>query len=166
MAETMLVEIINDDGEPCRPGEIGRVIATDLRNWATPLVRYEIADYAEASEPCPCGRGLPTLKRIVGRTRNLVMRPDGTRHWPYLGFVKFREVAPIIQYQFIQHDPLDIEVRLLTERPMTFDEETALRNVILAALNYPFTIRFTYLSERIAPSKAGKFEEFICWVGA
>lgn len=165
MAENLVVEIVGEDDAPCECGEIGRVIITDLHNFATPLVRYDIGDYAEVAGPCPCGRGLPTLKRILGRERNLVCMPNGTRHWPLVGFHAFREVAPVTQYQLVQHDIQNIEMRLVVERKLTSAEEGALRNIVLGALAHPFTIRFTYFPGNIPRGPGGKFEEFICLVG-
>jgi phenylacetate-CoA ligase len=46
-SENLLVEIIDDHGAACLPGEIGRVLITTLHNFAMPLIRYEIGDYAE-----------------------------------------------------------------------------------------------------------------------
>jgi len=166
MAETLLVEVVDDAGRACQEGEIGRVLISDLSNFASPLIRYEIGDYAEVGPPCPCGRGLPTLRRIVGRARNLIVKPDGTRHWPMVGFARFREVAPVSQYQLIQESPLMIEVRLVCERPPTPAEEDALRDVILSALGFPFALRLSYFPDRIPPSASGKYEEFICRVPA
>ena len=163
MAESMLVEVVDETGRACADGEIGRVLVTDLSNFATPLIRYEIGDYAEVGPPCPCGRGLPTLRRIVGRERNLVVKPNGSRHWPMVGFARFREIAPISQYQLIQESALMIEVRLVCERPLTAAEEGALRDVILASLGFSFALRFSYFADRI-PSANGKYEEFICRV--
>lgn len=85
MAEGAVVEVLRPDGSPCGPGETGKVVITDLHNFATPVVRYAPGDLAEVGEPCPCGRGLPTLRRIVGRSRNLILMPDGRRLWPSLG---------------------------------------------------------------------------------
>jgi len=167
MAESHLVEVVDAQGEPCGEGEIGRVIVTDLHNFATPLIRYEIGDHAERGGPCPCGRGLqPVLRRIVGRERNLILMPDGTRHWPQVGFKWFREVAPISQYQFIQTGREEIEVRLVAERPVTAAEEEALRTVITTALGFPFRLGFTYWQGRLPPNAGGKFEEFVCRVSA
>ena len=39
------------------------MVITDLHNFATPLIRYELGDYAEVGTPCPTGRGLPVLNR-------------------------------------------------------------------------------------------------------
>ena len=65
--EQTLVEVLDARGKPCGPGEIGRVIATPLNNFAMPLIRYDVGDDAEVGAPCPCGRGLPVLTRILGR---------------------------------------------------------------------------------------------------
>jgi phenylacetate-coenzyme A ligase PaaK-like adenylate-forming protein len=61
------VEVLDEEGRPCAPGETGRVVATSLNNFAMPLIRYETGDTAEVGAPCPCGRGLPVLTRIMGR---------------------------------------------------------------------------------------------------
>jgi phenylacetate-CoA ligase len=164
MSESLIVEVIDDNGQPCREGEVGRVVVTDLHNFATPLIRYAIGDYAEMGGACPCGRGLPALNRIVGRERNLLVKPDGSRGWPLTGFRKFRSIAPIIQYQFIQHSVQSIEVRLVTERPLTATEEEMLRAPILEALGYPFTLSFTYFDEQLPVGKNGKFEEVLCLI--
>ena len=66
-SEAIIVEVLDDQGRPCRDGEIGRVVATPLFNLAGPLIRYEIGDFAEAGGMCECMRSLPMLKRIAGR---------------------------------------------------------------------------------------------------
>ena len=59
------------------PGKIGRVVITTLHNFAMPLIRYHIGDYAEVGQPCTCGRGLPVLTSILGRVRNTLITADG-----------------------------------------------------------------------------------------
>src|SRR5579859_239448 len=66
-SEQVLVEVLDDHGRPCGPGETGRVVATSLNNFAMPLIRYEIGETAEMGVSCPCGRGLPVLTRITSR---------------------------------------------------------------------------------------------------
>jgi len=164
MAEALIVEVLDEAGRPCGVGETGRVTITDLHNFATPLVRYDIGDYAEVGLPCECGRGLPTLSRILGRERNLIAMPDGTRHWPLVGFAEFRAIAPVGQYQFIQHERDRIEVRLVVERPLTSAEETALRAHMQRALGHPFQLDFNYFEGALPKGAGGKFEEFVCRV--
>jgi phenylacetate-CoA ligase len=163
-AESLIVEVLNDEGTPCKEGEIGRVVVTDLHNFATPLIRYEIRDYAEVGGACPCGRGLPTLKRIVGRQRNMVTLPDGSRHWPTVGIRAFREIAPIRQFQAVQHSVDAVEMKLVVDAPLTGEQEKLLRTVIQSALGYPFTLRFSYHEAELPKTQGGKFEEFISLV--
>ena len=162
--ETLIVEILDADDAPCREGQVGRVVVSDLHNFATPLIRYDIGDYAAPGPICSCGRGLPTLKRIYGRERNLILMPDGTRHWPLVGFDRFREIAPVIQYQLIQDGREAIELRLVTSRALSAVEERDLTAHIQASLGFAFALRFTYFDREIPAGPTGKFDEFVCAV--
>lgn len=159
--ETHIIELVDDDDQPVPHGEIGRVLVTDLHNLATPMIRYGVGDHAVAGDPCGCGRGGPTLRRIMGRTRNMITKPDGTRHWPLLGYKQFRDIAPISQYQFIQHAIDQVEVRLVVDRPLTADEEASMVAHVQQKLRHPFAIDLSYFEERLPKGKNGKFEEFL-----
>ena len=161
MAESVFVEVVSADGRPCRPGEIGRLVVTSLHNFATPLIRYELRDYAEVGSPCACGRGLPTLARILGRSRNMLTLPTGGQRWPLVGFQEIREIAPIRQYQLVQRTLEEVDVRFVVDRPLTGNEEARLTKVIQAALGYPFRLNFVYLPGEIPRAAGGKFEEFV-----
>lgn len=161
MAETLIVEVIDEAGRPCREGEVGRIVLTDLNNHATPLIRYAIGDHAEVGPPCPCGRGLPTLRRILGRERNLVTMPDGSRHWPLTGRSRYRDVAPVLQHQMIQRERGRIEVRLVLERPLEGEEEATLRTIMQQALGHAFALDFQVYEDRLPMAPNGKFEEFV-----
>lgn len=161
MGETLIVEVVDEEGRSCVDGEVGRLLVTDLHNHATPMIRYAIGDWAEAGPPCPCGRGLPTIRRILGRERNMIVKPDGTRHWPLTGFKQFRDIAPIAQYQMRQHAPDRIELRMVVERPLTVGEEGRLRQHLQSVLGQPFTIEFAYFDGRLPTGRNGKLEEFL-----
>jgi phenylacetate-CoA ligase len=163
-AESLIVEVLNADGRACSPGEAGRVVVTDLHNFATPLIRYELRDYAEVGGACTCGRGLPTLTRVLGRQRNMVVLPNGQRYWPLVGLHRFREVAKILQYQLIQHDLSTVEVRLVTAAKLDAVAELRLTEIVQQALGHPFEIRFSYVEGELPRSAGGKFEEFKCRV--
>jgi phenylacetate-CoA ligase len=164
IGENLIVEVLKENGELCEPSETGRIVITDLHNFATPLIRYDIGDYAEVGEPCPCGRGLYTIKKIRGRERNLIVMPNGSKYWPLMGFKGFCEIAPIQQYQMIQETFETIEVRMVAPRALTVDEESKLSSAIQKSLGYPFQLRFTYFDKQIPLASNGKFEEFICRV--
>ncbi|OGT33633.1 MAG: hypothetical protein A2W28_11865 [Gammaproteobacteria bacterium RBG_16_51_14] len=165
-SETVLVEVLDDNDQPCQAGEVGRLVVTSLHNFAMPLIRYEVGDYAEVGGPCPCGRGLPVLNRIYGRVRNMLTLPSGEKTWPRIGsqYYAASTGAAIRQAQVIQHSLEQIEVRLAVDRPLNEQQEARLTPLIREALGHPFSISYCYLDE-IPRSKGGKFEEFLSHIG-
>ena len=164
MSEGYIVEVLDPQGAPCGEGETGRLVVTDLHNFATPLIRYDLGDYAEVGPVCSCGRGSPTLRRIVGRERNMVTI-DGQRHWPLVGFHRFREVAPIIQYQLVQQAPERIDFRYVSVAPLSAGQEQLLTEIVREALRHPFEIQFHVYEGSIPLPASGKFEEFVNLLG-
>lgn len=160
-SENVLLEVVDNDGQPCKPGEIGRVLITSLNNFATPLVRYELGDYAEVGEPCSCGRGLPVLKRILGRYRNLLTLPDRSRRWALIGYPA--DIAPIAEMQLIQTDLKKLRVRLVMPRALDDAEAKALTAYIHGNCGYPFDLSFEYV-DSIRSSVNGKVEQVISLV--
>jgi phenylacetate-CoA ligase len=164
-SEGVLVEVLDDAGEPCAPGQVGRVVVTSLHNFAMPLVRYDIGDYAEAGAPCACGRGLPVLARVMGRVRNTLVTADGKRYWPSFGARTFPDIAPVLQHQFVQKAYDLIEVRLVTTGPLAPAQEEALRRHITARIPPGLRLSFSYC-ERIARGAGGKYEDFYSEISA
>jgi len=129
-SDTTVMEIIKED-RPAAPGEMGKVILTDLKNYGMPFIRYQIEDVAVAGdEPCPCGRSLPTFRSIEGRMSNIVSLPGGRLVHPiymmYLIYpnpfpdksdwrLKQNVIAGIAQYQIIQETRTDFVVRIVRE---------------------------------------------------
>ncbi len=158
-AERVYLEVLDDDGEPCPPGTVGRIVVTDLHNFASPLIRYQIGDHAEVGLPCPTGRGLPVLERIMGRTRNMLVLPSGDTLWPSFPARLFLDVAPVRQLQLVQRTRDDIDVRLVMDGPLTADQEQRLRAALVAKLGHPFRLTFTVV-DGIAAGPGGKYEDF------
>jgi phenylacetate-CoA ligase len=166
MSEGLVLELLRDDDQPCAAGETGRVVVTDLHNFATPLIRYDLGDLAEADGPCSCGRGLPKIRRILGRQRSLLRLPDGRRFWPLVGAFSYRDIAPVRQYQIIQRSLERITLRLAVERSLSVAEEEVLAEKLNEFLGHRFAVAFEYFSPVIPRGPGGKFEDFICEVGA
>ena len=165
MSESIILEVLDEEGRPCAPGQTGKVVVTDLHNFATPLIRYMVGDYAEMAEACACGRGLPTLKSIAGRERNMLVKPGGVRHWPRIAMKHFIDIQYINQYQFIQHSLEEIEVRLVvTNSRLTPAQEANLTDYLQNNFGNPFRIRYSYFDDKLPLSARGKFEEFISLV--
>ncbi len=165
-SESVIVEVLNEDDKPCMPGEVGRVVITDLHSFATPLIRYELGDHAEVGEPCSCGRGLPVINRVLGRSRNMAVLPNGDKIWPIAYFsASMMPIAPVRQIQLIQPSVHRIDVKLVTARPLSEEEETKLKDYLLDCLKHPFELTFDYVDE-IPRTASGKYEDFISLVEA
>ena len=160
-AESLFVEILDEHGHPCRPGEIGRLVITDLHNFATPLVRYAMGDYAEVGGACSCGRGLPVVKRVLGRARNVLIRPDGGHMWPVFSKILADAVPNLRQAQLVQRRPEEIVARIVVLAPLSAAEEERALKALDGALGGVFTVRIEYVDE-IERSSVGKFEEVKC----
>jgi phenylacetate-CoA ligase len=157
-SEAILLEIVDDEGRACAPGQIGRVVLTSLHNFAMPLLRYAIGDYAEAGGPCPCGRGLPVVARILGRRRNQVSLPDGRRAWPDAGAI-WEAIPGVDQIQVVQEGPESVRARYTRASPLSPREEPASRASLRRALGHPFRVTFSRQAS-IARGANGKYETF------
>lgn len=76
-SERAILRVVRQDGTPAKPGEMGRILVTDLTNRVMPFINYETGDWGAAGPPCPCGRGFPTLMGIEGRGNELLRLPSG-----------------------------------------------------------------------------------------
>jgi len=160
-SENCLVEVLNKDGTPCKAGETGRVVISSLNNFATPLIRYEIGDLAEVGAPCPCGRGLPVLNRIIGRVRNVAILRNGEKRTPAFSSEPILNELPIKHFQLIQKTYDDIEAKLVVKSPLTESEENSLADYFNRTLHHDFRFTFIYLDE-IPRGRTGKYEVFKC----
>ena len=96
--ELVVCEFLRDDGSPVSAGETGRVVLTDLLNYASPLIRYDTGDLAVGgSAGCACGRGFPLFGPIQGRSQECLSTPSG------------KSISPVVlgQYLFVYKDNLD-----------------------------------------------------------
>jgi phenylacetate-CoA ligase len=159
-SEVVLLEVLDEEGQPCRPGEIGQVIVTPLHNFAMPLLRYSIGDFAEVGDACACGRRLPVLNEIVGRARDTVMLPSGTRRYAWFGMRRFAEIPEIVQFQVIQKTLYELEVKLVARGPLSAESEEKLRENLRKSLGEHFSVLLTYHAE-IPRTASGKYFDFL-----
>jgi phenylacetate-CoA ligase len=106
--ERVYIEIVDEQGQPVPPGSEGEILVTDLDNYGMPLIRYQIGDRAimGVSDPCSCGRGLPRLRAVEGRTLDIVRTPDGHQIGGTFWTILLKSRPGIRQFQIVQ-DRLD-----------------------------------------------------------
>ena len=156
-SETVYVEVVNEAGQICAPGEVGQIIATPLHNFAMPLLRYASGDLAEVGE-CGCGRGLPALKRILGRTRAVMSLPNGETIFP--NFQDLLIDLPMVQqFQVRRQERDSLDVKLVVSRQLTDSEAALLEREFQERFQYPFRTNISYHDE-LPRSSSGKFHDF------
>ena len=101
--ENLLLEVLDDAGQPVAPGTEGNVVVTDLTNRGMPFIRYANGDRAVLQPgACPCGRGLPRLAAVVGRQLDVLQTPEGGRlpgeFFPHL----LKELPAVQRFQVVQ----------------------------------------------------------------
>jgi len=111
--ENVVLEFIRNN-KPVSPGEMGKIVVTDLHNYAMPFIRYENGDLGiSSSEKCPCGRGMPLMKEIVGRTSDIIIGTGGK----YMSGILFANILRhkpwVKQFQVRQNKNKDITVNIV-----------------------------------------------------
>lgn len=158
-AEHVLVELVDEDGRPVSPGEMGRVVITTLENFLMPLVRYDLTDYALAAEgTCRCGRTLPLMGRVLGRKRGLFRTADGRAYFPYvlIDALRLTPGANIRQYQLVQLQAEVFRVRYVADCALDAAIQARIREEFRRILETPVTIEFEWMAQ-FGRTRSGKF---------
>lgn len=116
-ADSLMLEAIKD-GELVAPGEKGSVVLTGLKNFILPLIRYEIGDIViPTDEKCSCGRVLPLIKSIEGRTEDLVVLKSGKSFTPKIIIDSIADIPEIYKFRisYLGKNRFNIDLVLLNE---------------------------------------------------
>jgi phenylacetate-CoA ligase len=163
-AETALVEILTQEGTASSPGAVGRVVVTPFYNYAMPLIRYEIGDFARAGpERLKCLVKLPALSRIMGRYRNAFTLRTGAVIYPYVPVSRLRQFLSFEQIQIVQTSYTAIEVRYVPSDRTSNPDAEGLETCVRGYLDPSFNVRAVAV-EAIAGSPSGKFEDYLSLV--
>jgi phenylacetate-CoA ligase len=155
-SDVLYVETIHESGRTAESGEVGELVVTDLTNLYMPFLRYRTGDLAvPTARQCACGRGLPLLDRIEGRTFDTVSSADGRSaggfFWTYLS----RAVPGIKQFQIEQRDRSGIIFRIVPGPDWKDDYKKDLEARIKDTMGQAFGVNFEIVRE-IPLTRAGK----------
>ena len=127
--ETYYYEILKmDSDEPAEPGELGRIVITDLFNYAFPILRYDNGDTAVAVRKEKNGRFKLYLSELYGRRSDLIYDCEGKAVTPYIITNNLWDIQGVKQYRFIQEDVRDYTIWLNGD-PEAMDREEILRRI-------------------------------------
>jgi phenylacetate-CoA ligase len=161
-AESAFIEILDDQGRDVAPGERGRVVVTGFYNYAMPFIRYVLGDVAVAGKgPCVCGRGLPVIEQVLGRSNAAFLFRDGTRVWLRGSLVRaMRIFVPFSRFQLVQRDYENIEFRYVPDGSGRKPDIAAL-NAHARKVIHPSVIMSVTKVDQLRPGPSGKLDEFV-----
>lgn len=153
--DAVVMEFITN-GENVSAGERGEIVYTGLYNYAMPLIRYRVGDIGIPSdEVCPCGRGLPLMKIVEGRTDSFMQAPNGKIVPPLMWANTMRHIPGVGQFKAIQEKKDLIRILLVKNNQFsnkTIDQiEHDIKEVMGAEVNVE-----TELVNEIPKDKSGK----------
>ncbi len=156
-AEDIIVEIVDKEGAIQRPGEAGEVVITHLATREFPFVRYKTGDIAVLDDrDCSCGRGLPLLKDIQGRTTDFIVAADGTvMHGLALIYV-IRDLNGVSDFKIIQQSIDAIDVQIVPGEGYQESIEAEIRQGFKKRLGQGVMVSIEKV-DKIAPEKSGKY---------
>lgn len=152
------VEILNEIGEACKPGELGEIVVTDLDNYVFPFIRYKIGDLGRwSTEKCSCGRDLPLLESVDGRTFDLIIGTNGNKV-PGNYFTLLRNVfTNIAQFQIVQDKIGIIQIKLKLSSNSSIIDEAKLKSILIEKLGEDMKIDILFVNE-FEVTNSGKFK--------
>ena len=162
-SDNLYVEIADDAGAPLPPGEPGRVLVTDLRNLATPFIRYDLGDLSSLRDPgeqCPCGLPFPKLDDVAGRTQSFVTTTSGGKITAIVINYVMRQFAWLDGYQIEQHDREHVTVRVLCRTDLTDAMTAPIGDALREHLGESMRIDYRRVAA-LEKGRSGKVEYFI-----
>jgi phenylacetate-CoA ligase len=155
-AERFYLEIVDEQGKPVDDGEVGELVVTDLDNYGFPFIRYKIGDLASfSSTPCPCGRNLPGLKSIEGRSFDIIQGVNGNRLGGTFWTLLMRRTKAVENFQVIQKKTDTLEIKIVKSVDYSSHAIEEMLNTVHEKLGATMHIDLIYVPS-ISPTKSGK----------
>jgi len=165
-AEDIVVEIVGEQGEALPDGEKGEIVITHMCMGDFPFVRYRTGDVGSLSnDRCACGRGLPLLGELEGRTTDFIRAADGTViHGLALIYV-LRELPQVREFKIIQDSVSHVTLRLVMDSEGREALEREVRAQFRQRLGNDLVVSFEYV-DKIEREASGKFRYVVSHVEA
>lgn len=156
-AEDIIVEIVDAEGRACPAGQAGEIVVTHLATRDFPFIRYRTGDVGVLDDqPCACGRGLPLLKEIQGRTTDFIVAADGTvMHGLALIYV-VRDLPGIDAFKIVQESKVHTRVLIVPQAGFQAASIDTIRDQFRARLGSAVDVTVEQVAE-IPKERSGKY---------
>jgi len=156
ISESIVLEVLDEQGQPVAPGESGEAVMTALESFAQPFIRYRTGDVVRLSdEPCKAGRGLHVIGEVLGRTTDFVVRSDGAIMHALAVIYVLRAIPGVGEFKIVQHSLQNIEVQVVPDARWNADGRAAIEAGLCQRLGKDVRIDIR-LVDAIPPEASGK----------
>lgn len=158
---TQHVEILNEDGSPTPPGEVGEIVITLLSNFAMPLIRYRVGDMAVKADDGADALAWPALTSVTGRVTDMFLTKDGSRVYGEYFTHLFYLRDWVKKFQVVQETYDCIVIKVVPRVQGEFqpakvkDELDAIKRDVRTAMG-ECDVAFEFVDD-IAPTSSGKY---------
>ncbi len=161
LSESNILEVLDPDGNPVKPGELGEAVMTGLCSEAQPFIRYRTGDMVKLSpDSDKDGRGLHVIEEIVGRNTDFLVHEDGSIVHALAAIYVLRETAGVERFKITQQAINEFEILIVTNSFWNSDS--------LKIIEEKFRLRFgqgckTYIQivNNIPPEASGKTRQVV-----
>lgn len=152
-----VTEIVDDEGQVVKQGELGWMIGTGLHNFAMPLIRYKTNDITrERTGPCPCGRQFPLVDDVTTKAEDIITTLDGRFISSSALTHPFKPLENIVESQIVQEDISHIVIRIVRGPEYRNHDTTSLIESMRARIGKGMKIDIQFV-DRIERTANGKF---------
>ena len=156
-SEHIIVELVDSNDRVVPIGEQGEIVITHLATDDFPFIRYRTGDIAVASDqPCACGRGLPVLREVLGRTTDFIYTPSGDSMHALALIYEVRDKPGVQAFKIIQAADFSLQVMLVTDKKFTPATEFSIISGLRRRIGNNVKIYVSHV-EQIDLEKSGKY---------
>jgi phenylacetate-CoA ligase len=127
--------------------QLGRLLITHLHSYPTPIIRYDVGDFGQLENQCPCGHDGPTISNIYGRGKHFLRHPDGRLLPLYLSTRLLLDALAFKECRVRQTEVDTITIELGGREEITRDEEMRLTNLVIKATDPAFKVKINPVAE-------------------
>lgn len=156
-AEDMVVETVDPQGIHTAQGVAGEIVVTHLATADFPFIRYRTGDIGILDDqPCKCGRGLPLLRELQGRSTDFVVTADGTMMHGLALIYVIRDLSGVEGFKITQETRLHTRVEVVPGPGFEHQHQTQIMQGFKQRLGEEVEVT-VQIVEAIAPERSGKY---------
>ncbi len=133
-----------DSNQPAKHGQLGRIVITDLFNYAMPMIRYDTGDLGMMEANDKSFNAAPKLTKVEGRKMDIIYDTDGNSITPFFAY-DLECFSELRQFQVIQEEKKKYTVLLNTDAK--FAGEQKAMDILKEHLGKNAEIHFKYVDE-------------------